>query len=340
MTAMAILLGVLFIGITFIARAYEILPTVGESATTVVASSRRTSSGRAPILFYLFQAVDGADPVPRREHLVQRVPAARRRSSRSTASCRASSPFAATGSRTRGGSSSSRPSRRSSSGCSRATSTALIPLYSVGVFVCFTLSQIGMVRHWRTVRDAGWVWRLGLNAFGAALTAVVLVVVVSVKFVGRRVSRRDPHPRPGRDDAVHPPPVRRLAPRARGADGPRLHEPAPRGASRRPDPRRQPGRHPGRQRRALDLRRRPGRLHHRGPRRRGGSPRALGAPAAGRAAGGRRVAVPGADRPAARPTSTSSTPPGRPTSPRRSRSSSCRSTSPAAGGSGSSTTSP
>jgi hypothetical protein len=61
--------------------------------------------------------------------------------------------------------------------------TALIPLYSVGVFVCFTLSQIGMVIHWRRVRDSGWVWRLSLNAFGAFLTAVVLVVVVGVKFV-------------------------------------------------------------------------------------------------------------------------------------------------------------
>jgi hypothetical protein len=61
--------------------------------------------------------------------------------------------------------------------------TALIPLYSVGVFVCFTLSQIGMVIHWRKVREMGWLWRSAVNAFGALLTAVVLVVVVSVKFV-------------------------------------------------------------------------------------------------------------------------------------------------------------
>ena len=59
---------------------------------------------------------------------------------------------------------------------------ALIPLYSVGVFVCFTLSQIGMVKHWREVREAGWRWRSAINAIGAVLTAVVLVVVVSEKF--------------------------------------------------------------------------------------------------------------------------------------------------------------
>ncbi|MEO8571692.1 MAG: APC family permease [Chloroflexota bacterium] len=59
---------------------------------------------------------------------------------------------------------------------------ALIPLYSVGVFVCFTLSQIGMVRHWRRERDSGWRWRMAVNATGAVLTAVVLLVVVSEKF--------------------------------------------------------------------------------------------------------------------------------------------------------------
>ncbi|MEA2631747.1 MAG: hypothetical protein QOE66_1966, partial [Chloroflexota bacterium] len=58
----------------------------------------------------------------------------------------------------------------------------LIPLYSVGVFVCFTLSQIGMVRHWRRVREAGWRWRATINGIGAVLTGVVLVVVASVKF--------------------------------------------------------------------------------------------------------------------------------------------------------------
>jgi amino acid transporter len=59
---------------------------------------------------------------------------------------------------------------------------ALIPLYSVGVFLCFTLSQIGMVRHWRQVKEHGWQWRLAINAGGAVLTAVVLTIVVGEKF--------------------------------------------------------------------------------------------------------------------------------------------------------------
>lgn len=59
---------------------------------------------------------------------------------------------------------------------------ALIPLYAVGVFISFTLSQSGMVRHWWRVREPGWRKSLVINATGAALTGMVLIVVGSVKF--------------------------------------------------------------------------------------------------------------------------------------------------------------
>jgi amino acid transporter len=59
---------------------------------------------------------------------------------------------------------------------------ALIPLYSVGVFVTFTLSQTGMVIHWRRERPRGWEWKALINGVGAVLTGVVLVVVASAKF--------------------------------------------------------------------------------------------------------------------------------------------------------------
>ena len=63
-----------------------------------------------------------------------------------------------------------------------ASVDALIPLYSVGVFICFTLSQAGMVVHWRRERSSGWAWRSLVNGFGAILTGVVFVVVASEKF--------------------------------------------------------------------------------------------------------------------------------------------------------------
>ncbi len=63
----------------------------------------------------------------------------------------------------------------------KADTHALIPLYAVGVFIDFTISQAGMVRHWLRERGAGWRYRLPINAFGAVLTGVVAVVVTSVK---------------------------------------------------------------------------------------------------------------------------------------------------------------
>ena len=62
--------------------------------------------------------------------------------------------------------------------------TNLIPLYTVGVFIAFTLSQSGMVVHWWRLRDEvrGWRWRAGLNGLGALATGVVAIIVGVAKF--------------------------------------------------------------------------------------------------------------------------------------------------------------
>jgi amino acid transporter len=57
----------------------------------------------------------------------------------------------------------------------------LIPLYAVGVFIDFTISQAGMIRHWLRTRDPGWRRRLAINATGCVLTAGVFVVVAAAK---------------------------------------------------------------------------------------------------------------------------------------------------------------
>jgi amino acid transporter len=59
----------------------------------------------------------------------------------------------------------------------------LIPLYAVGVFIDFTISQSGMIRHWLRERSPGWRRRLAINAFGATLTGIVAIIVTSVKFI-------------------------------------------------------------------------------------------------------------------------------------------------------------
>jgi amino acid transporter len=59
----------------------------------------------------------------------------------------------------------------------------LIQLYVVGVFTAFTLSQIGMVKHWLRTREPGWRRSVVINTIGGFTTGVVLIVVASVKFV-------------------------------------------------------------------------------------------------------------------------------------------------------------
>ena len=63
----------------------------------------------------------------------------------------------------------------------RGDTHALIPLYMIGVFVSFTLSQAGMVMHWRRLRSAGWRTSASINGFGAIVTFVVLIVVAITK---------------------------------------------------------------------------------------------------------------------------------------------------------------
>ena len=60
--------------------------------------------------------------------------------------------------------------------------TLLIPLYTIGVFLAFTLSQTGLIRRWRRLRTPGWQWRAAINAIGALVTALVLIVVIIAKF--------------------------------------------------------------------------------------------------------------------------------------------------------------
>lgn len=58
---------------------------------------------------------------------------------------------------------------------------SLIPLYMIGVFVSFTISQAGMVVHWRRLRGPGWKTSIFINGLGAVVTGVVLVVVTATK---------------------------------------------------------------------------------------------------------------------------------------------------------------
>jgi amino acid transporter len=181
LVAMALLLGVLFIGITFVADAYEISPTA-EGGPTVVAQVADAVFGDGSPLFLVFQlatalilflaANTSFNAFPRLAALLAQDGYMPRQ-------------FSFRGDRL---SYSWGIMALAAIACAllvifQGDTHALIPLYSVGVFICFTISQAGMVRHWLAERDRGWRAKLLLNSFGALLTGVVLVVVASAKFI-------------------------------------------------------------------------------------------------------------------------------------------------------------
>jgi amino acid transporter len=184
MIAMATLLGVIFIGVTIIARAYDVVPSVELSGgPTVIALVAQTSLGFGSPLYYVFQIATA---------LILFLAA----NTSFNAFPRLAAILAEDGHMPR--QFSFRGDRLAYSWgivllaaiaaglyvAFQGNTTSLIPLYSIGVFVCFTLSQIGMVRHWRRVREPGWTWRAAVNGFGAVLTGVVLAIVVYEKFGG------------------------------------------------------------------------------------------------------------------------------------------------------------
>jgi amino acid transporter len=64
----------------------------------------------------------------------------------------------------------------------RGETHALIPLYAVGVFISFTLSQASMVRRWLRMKEEGWWWRTWVNGIGAVVTGTVMLTIAVTKF--------------------------------------------------------------------------------------------------------------------------------------------------------------
>ncbi len=175
---MAGILLILFLGITFLAREYEVLPREGE---TVVSQLARMIVGTSPF-YYVIQAATALILVlaantsfadfPRLSYFLARDRFLPRQLV-------------------------NRGDRLVFSNgvivlallaslllvLFRGETHALIPLYAVGVFISFTLSQVGMVRRHLRLRETGWQRGILINGAGAVTTAVVLTVVGGTKFV-------------------------------------------------------------------------------------------------------------------------------------------------------------
>ncbi|MBD2040111.1 APC family permease [Microcoleus sp. FACHB-672] len=175
---MGVLLAFMFIGITYLAHAYHIVPHEGETAVSLLS---REILGRGPLYYFLqtttllillLAANTSFADFPRLCYFLARDGFLPRQ-------------LALLGDRL-----------VYSNGiillsvCAgilvlifRGNTSAIIPLYAVGVFTSFTLSQAGMVVHWFKERSAGWQASAVMNSLGALTTAVVLGVIVLTKFL-------------------------------------------------------------------------------------------------------------------------------------------------------------
>jgi amino acid transporter len=174
LTWMAILLGVLFVGITVVAGGFGIVP---QEDATVVAQVAASVYGDGSAGFYLFQAFTALILVLAANTSYNAFPR--------LAAILAADDFMPRQFALRGDRLAYTLGIVLLSGSAIALlvvfggdTHALIPLYSVGVFVSFTLSQSGMVRHWLRDRGPRWGRRLAINGVGAVMTGTVLIVVL------------------------------------------------------------------------------------------------------------------------------------------------------------------
>jgi amino acid transporter len=180
LAVMAVLLAVLFIGITFLAVSFGVIPSEAPGGQTVIAQVAGRVFGDGTIAFIAFQAftalllflaantsfnafprllaILAADGFMPRQFALRGDRLAFSYGIVMLATVAATLVIAF-----------------------RGVTHALIPLYAVGVFIDFTISQSGMIRHWLREKGPGWRRRLATNATGATLTGIVAIVVTYVK---------------------------------------------------------------------------------------------------------------------------------------------------------------
>lgn len=178
LTIMAALCVTLFMGTTLLAHAYSVLPTEGE---TVVSQLARAVFGGRGLPYYAIQAGTALILVLAANTAFQDFPR--------LASVMARDRFLPRQFRNQGDRLAFSNGIMVLTGFAailivvfQGNTHALIPLYMVGVFVSFSLSQAGMCLKWRRERGPGWRAHGLLNGVGAALTTVVLGVVAVTKF--------------------------------------------------------------------------------------------------------------------------------------------------------------
>ena len=178
MTAMGLLLGTIFVGVSILAFAFGIVPDPNEEVTLIAQVSQQVfGDGLVYVLFQVattlilvLAANTGFNGAPRLARILAVDGFMPRQ-------------FAIVGDRL---AFSWGIGILTASAClliwlNDASVPALIPLYSIGIFLSFSISQAGMVRHWYDERGGGWRWKLGLNLVGAVVTGLVFVISAGSK---------------------------------------------------------------------------------------------------------------------------------------------------------------
>ncbi len=175
--AMVIILGLMFVGITLLGRAVEVVPSHGE---TILSQIARAVFGDTPLYvlvqlataFILVLAANTAyADFPRLSFFVARDGFLPRPLSNVGDRLVFSNGIILLGSLA-----------AALLVLFNGDTHALLPLYAIGVFLCFTLSQSGMVARWLRTRAPGWQGFALVNGFGALVTGMVLVVIVVTRF--------------------------------------------------------------------------------------------------------------------------------------------------------------
>jgi amino acid transporter len=177
LVAMAVMAIGMFVGITVLAHAYQVIPSAAESG---VSQLGRAIFGGHTVLYYLLQAATTLILVlaantayadfPRLASIVSRDRYLPRQFMNQGDRLAFSngilvlSVFAAV-----------------LIVAFRGDTQSLLPLYMIGVFISFTLSQAGMVIHWRKTKEPGWKSSALINGFGALVTGIVLIIVAITK---------------------------------------------------------------------------------------------------------------------------------------------------------------
>lgn len=175
---LAMLVFVIFVGVCYLASMYKITP---EENVTVVAQIATMAFGQNSVMFYVVQATTALILIMAANTAFADLPL--------LFSLLAKDGFVARSFASRG-------SRLSFSNgimllfvlssalviVFQANQHHLIPLYAVGVFLSFTLSQGGMFKRWLTRKEGNWKHKAIINGFGALTTAITCVILAVTKF--------------------------------------------------------------------------------------------------------------------------------------------------------------